>query len=39
MNQMIAFAFDMAEAVDNFIYKAKRFFYSVMLLGYSCLKY
>ena len=31
-------AFDMARAVETFIQKAKRFFYSVMLLGYRCPK-
>ena len=33
---IIAVAFDMAKAVEIFVQKAKRFFYSVMLLGHSC---
>ena len=33
---IISIAFDMAKTVENFILKAKRFFYSVMLLGHCC---
>jgi len=33
---IISIAFDMAKTVENFIQKAKRFFYSVMLLGHRC---
>jgi hypothetical protein len=33
---IIAMAFDMAKAVEIFVEKAKRFFHSVMLLGYRC---
>ncbi len=35
---IIALAFDMARAVEDFIRKAKKFFYGVMLLGYRCPK-
>ena len=35
---IIALAFDMAKAVEVFIQKAKRFFYSVVLFGYLCPK-
>jgi hypothetical protein len=35
---IITLAFDMAKAVEFFMQKAKRFFYSVMLLGYRCPK-
>ena len=33
---IITLAFDMAKAVENFVQKAKKFFYSVMLLGCHC---
>jgi hypothetical protein len=33
---IVAVSFDMAKAVEVFIQKAKRFFYSVMLLGHRC---
>ena len=33
---IIALAFDMAKAVEVLIEKAKRYFYSVMLIGYRC---
>jgi hypothetical protein len=33
---IITLAFDMAKAVEVFMQKAKRFFYSVMLLGHRC---
>jgi len=33
---IITVAFDMAKAVEIFVQKAKRFFYSVMLLAHSC---
>jgi len=33
---IIDLAFDIAKAVERFVEKAKRFFYSVMLLGYRC---
>jgi len=29
-------AFEMAEAVEAFMRKARRFFYSVMLIGHQC---
>ena len=35
---IITLAFDMAKAVEVFIRKAKRFFYSVVLFGYRCPK-
>ena len=35
---IIALASEMAAAVEHFLGKAMRFFYSVMLLGYSCPK-
>jgi len=35
---IIALAFDVANAVDIFIKKAKNFFYSVVLFGYRCPK-
>lgn len=35
---IIALAFDMAKAVEVFMQKAKKFFYSVMLLGHRCPK-
>jgi hypothetical protein len=35
---IIAAAFDMAKAVESFVEKAKKFFYSVMLLGHRCPK-
>jgi len=35
---IITIAFDMAKTVEFFIQKAKRFFYSVMLLGHRCPK-
>ncbi|MFC1604703.1 hypothetical protein ACFL5F_06710 [Planctomycetota bacterium] len=35
---IIAVAFDMAKAVESFVEKAKKFFYSVMLLGHRCPK-
>jgi len=35
---IITIAFDMAKAVEVFVQKAKRFFYSVMLLGHRCPK-
>jgi hypothetical protein len=33
---IIALAFDMARAVEDFVRKAKKFFYGVMLFGYCC---
>jgi hypothetical protein len=33
---IIAFACDIAKAVESFVQKAKKFFYSVMLFGYRC---
>ena len=33
---IIALAFDMARAVEDFIIKAKKFYYGVMLFGYRC---
>jgi len=33
---IIDLAFDIVKAVESFVEKAKRFFYSVMLLGYRC---
>jgi hypothetical protein len=33
---IVAVSFDMAKAVEVFIQKARRFFYSVMLLGHRC---
>jgi hypothetical protein len=33
---IVTLAFDMAKAVEIFVRKARRFFYSVMLLGYRC---
>jgi len=35
---IIQFAFDMADAVGQFVQNAKRFFYNVMLFGYRCPK-
>jgi hypothetical protein len=35
---IITLAFDMAKAVESFVEKAKKFFYSVMLLGHRCPK-
>ena len=35
---IIAAAFDMVRAVESFVEKAKKFFYSVMLLGHRCPK-
>jgi len=35
---IIALAFDMARAVEDFVRKARKFFYGVMLLGYRCPK-
>jgi hypothetical protein len=35
---IITLALDMAKAVETFMQKAKRFFYSVMLLGHRCPK-
>ena len=35
---IITLAFDMVKAVESFVEKAKKFFYSVMLLGYRCPK-
>jgi hypothetical protein len=35
---IVTLAFDMAKAVEIFVRKARRFFYSVMLLGYRCPK-
>ena len=35
---IISIAFDMAKAVESFVEKAKKFFYSVMLLGHRCPK-
>ena len=33
---IVTLAFDMANTVQIFMQKAKKFFYSVMLLGYRC---
>jgi len=35
---IITLAFDMAKAVESFVEKAKKFFYSVMLFGHRCPK-
>jgi len=35
---IITLAYEMAQTVEVFIQKARRFFYSVMLMGYSCPK-
>ena len=35
---IIALAYEMAQSVEVFVQKAKRFFYSVMLMGYACPK-
>jgi ribosomal protein S27AE len=35
---IVKLAFDMAEAVQVFVLKAKKFFYNVMLFGYRCPK-
>ena len=35
---IITLAFDMGKAVEAFIQKAKKFFYSVLLFGHRCLK-
>ena len=35
---IIALAYEMAQTVEVFIQKARRFFYSVMLMGYACPK-
>lgn len=35
---IISLAFDMAKAVEIFMYRARTFFYSVMLLGHRCPK-
>lgn len=35
---IVTLAFDMAKAVEVFINKVRKFFYSVMLLGYRCPK-
>jgi hypothetical protein len=35
---IISVAVEMAKAVESFVEKAKKFFYSVILLGYRCPK-